>query len=146
METFIAILHILVALILIALVLVQDSKSGSIGGAFGGGGSNSVLGATGATTLAQKLTRYTAVVFAGTCIMLTIFAARNNKSVLDSVPLPSAGPAQTTPAAAGAGAPQDANAAKPDATKPAEPAKQDAAPQNPTNTTPPAGTNAEPKK
>lgn len=69
---------------MIVLVLVQDSKSGSIGGAFGGGGSNSVLGATGATTLAQKLTRYTAVLFAGTCILLTMYASQSHKSILDA--------------------------------------------------------------
>ncbi len=84
METLVAIVHILVALILIVLVLVQDSKSGSIGGAFGGGGSNSVLGATGATTLAQKMTRWTAVVFAGTCILLTMYASQSHKSILDA--------------------------------------------------------------
>lgn len=85
METFVTSLHILVALVLIILVLVQDSKSGGMGGAFGGGGSNSVLGATGAASLAQRLTRWTAVVFAFTCISLTMYSARPNKSVVDSV-------------------------------------------------------------
>jgi preprotein translocase subunit SecG len=100
METFIAILHIFVALILIVLVLIQDSKSGSVGAAFGGGGSNSVFGATGATTLAQKLTRYTAVLFAGTCIALTMYASKAHKSVLDSLGAGVATPpAQTAPAA-----------------------------------------------
>jgi preprotein translocase subunit SecG len=101
METFVAILHILVAFVLIALVLVQDSKSGSLGGAFGGGGSNTVFGATGAATLAQKMTRWTAVVFAVTCILLSIFSARSNKSVIDSAPITSSAPATSTaPAAA----------------------------------------------
>lgn len=109
METLIAILHIFVALILIVLVLIQDSKSGSVGAAFGGGGSNSVFGATGATTLAQKLTRYTAVLFAGTCIALTMYSSKTHKSVLDSVgaaavatppAAESTTPAETVPAAA----------------------------------------------
>lgn len=103
METFITITHIIVALILIALVLLQDSKSGSVGGAFGGGGSNSVLGATGATSLAQKITRYIAVVFAATSIALSVFATRAHKSIMDTTspsdaPAASA-PAPTTPAA-----------------------------------------------
>ncbi len=98
METFVASLHILVAFVLIVMVLVQDSKSGSMGGAFGGGGSNSVLGATGATTLAQQLTRWTAVIFAMTSITLTVFSTRSHKSILDSVaPVSASAPAAAAP-------------------------------------------------
>jgi preprotein translocase subunit SecG len=117
MESFIAILHIFVALILIALVLLQDTKSGSVGGAFGGGGSSSILGATGAVTLAQKMTRWTAVVFALTSIGLSVFASRSQKSVMDSAVLTnvpaataSSAPSSTTSPAAPA-APADAAAA-----------------------------------
>lgn len=103
MESFIAVIHILVALVLISLVLLQDTKSGSIGGAFGGGGSNSVLGATGATTLAQQMTRWVAFVFAITCVMLSIFSSRSTSSVLDganaAAPMaPVSAPATTAPA------------------------------------------------
>lgn len=117
MESFVAVLHIVVALVLIGLVLVQDTKSGSVG-VFGGGGSNSVLGATGATTLAQKLTRWSAAVFAVTCIMLTVFSNRGHRSVLDSLPATSAVPAATgaqTPAAPGAEAPTGPAATTPGA-------------------------------
>jgi len=84
MMTFIAIIHIVVALILIGLVLVQDSKGGGLG--IGGGGSNSLLGATGATTLAAKATRFVAIAFALTCIALSIMTSKKEKSVLDSIP------------------------------------------------------------
>jgi preprotein translocase subunit SecG len=70
---------------LIVLVLVQDSKSGSIGISFGGGGSNSVLGATGGASLAQKLTRWTAAIFAMTAITLTYFSSTKNASVVDGM-------------------------------------------------------------
>ena len=46
MEALVAVVHIVVALVLIGLVLIQDTKSGSVGVFGGGGGSNSVLGAT----------------------------------------------------------------------------------------------------
>ncbi|MCE3010659.1 MAG: preprotein translocase subunit SecG [Proteobacteria bacterium] len=95
METFAAILHILVALVMIVLVLIQDTKSGSLGGAFGGGGSNSVFGATGAVSLAAQLTRWAAVVFAVTCIWLSILSARSGKSVVDSLTPPVAVPTAT---------------------------------------------------
>ncbi len=97
MGTFIAILHVVVALVLIGLVLVQDSKGGgALGMGGGGGGSNSVLGATGASTLAAKMTRIAAVVFALTSIGLTILSSRESKSVLDKLPAASALPATPT--------------------------------------------------
>jgi preprotein translocase subunit SecG len=116
METFVAVLHLIIALLLIVLVLVQDSKTGSLGGAFGGGGSNSVFGATGASTLAQKLTRWTAVIFAGTCIALTMMSARSHKSVID-LAMPAA--ATTAPATS----PESAAAPATPAAPPAEPTK-----------------------
>jgi preprotein translocase subunit SecG len=96
MDTFVAIVHVITALVLIALVLVQDSKSDGLGGAFGGGGSNSILGATGASTLAQKMTRGAAVLFAVTSLSLTIISKQNH-SVVDSL-----APAAATPPPVGA--------------------------------------------
>lgn len=97
MDTFIAVVHVLTALSLIALVLLQDSKSDGLGGAFGGGGSNSILGATGGATLAQKMTRAAAVIFALTSIGLTL-SANKRSSVVDNLATP---PPVTTETAAG---------------------------------------------
>lgn len=101
MDTLIGIIHVITALILISLVLLQDSKGDGVGGAFGGGTSNSVLGATGAATLAQKMTRWAAVVFAITSISLTA-VSRRPKSVIDSMPATAAAPVD---AAAAGGTP-----------------------------------------
>lgn len=124
MESFVAVFHILVAIVLISLVLIQDTKSGSIGGAFGGGGSNSVLGATGATTLAQQMTRWVAGIFALTCILLSIFSSRSTSSVLDGAnPTPMApvsAPTSTNPATPEASAPATAEPTAP-AAQPATP-------------------------
>ncbi len=114
MEAFVTVFHIVTAMILIALVLLQDTKSSSVGGAFGGGTSNSVLGATGAATLAQQLTRWVAVVFALTSIALSIFAVQANKSVLDSAPPPSAESSKLPP-------PSSSSSAVPSATAPSAP-------------------------
>ena len=86
METFISLVHITVAVLLIVLVLIQDSKGGGLG-MMGGGGSNSVLGSTGADNLVVKLTRWVALTFAATCIGLTLWNAKGTKSVLDEAPL-----------------------------------------------------------
>jgi preprotein translocase subunit SecG len=120
MVNLVAAIHIVGALLLIGLVLLQDSKDGAMGGMLGGGGSNSLLGATGATTLLEKLTRYFAVFFAVTCILLTVLTARDGKSLLDSY-TPSAAPADATaPAAATIPAPDASAPAAPAAPAPAE--------------------------
>lgn len=94
MMTFVAIVHILVAIILIGLVLIQDSKGGGALGIGGGGaGSNSLLGATGAQTLAAKMTRIVAVIFALTCISLTVMTADRSGSVVDGM-IPASSPAK----------------------------------------------------
>ena len=97
MITFLAVVHILVAFLLIFLVLIQDSKGGAMGGLMGGGNSSSLLGATGATTFMVKVTRIVAVIFAGTCIALTMISSNSSKSVIDGY-IPPAG-TETAPAA-----------------------------------------------
>jgi len=87
--TLIAILHILVAVLLVTIVLLQDSKNSGVGGAFGGGGSQTLFGATGAANFLVKVTRGLAIIFMGTCIGLTLFLTRRTShSVVDNLPRP----------------------------------------------------------
>ena len=79
--TFISIIHVLIALILIVMVLVQDSKGGL--GALSGGSSNTVLGAGGAENILAKATRWLAILFAASCIFLSIYYSKGEKSVVD---------------------------------------------------------------
>ncbi len=113
MITFLAIIHIIACLALVGLVLVQDSKGGGV--FTSQSTSNSVLGATGATSLAQTMTKVMAIVFAVTCIGLTIISARSEKSVVDgAVPLnaPIAAPTENSaPAATDAPAAEQATPA-----------------------------------
>jgi preprotein translocase subunit SecG len=126
MTTFIAIMHILVALILIGLVLIQDSKGGGALGMGGGGGSNSVLGATGASTLAAKMTRIAAIIFALTSIGLSVLSSQQSKSILDKLPAASAAPA-TAPVNAAPADTTAASATSAPAAAPAAPAEAPAA-------------------
>lgn len=99
MITFLATVHIIACLGLVVLVLIQDSKGGGV--FTSQATSNSVLGATGATTLAQTMTKVMSVVFAATCIGLSIVSARSEKSVVDSMPVtsvPAATVQETAPA------------------------------------------------
>lgn len=109
MTTFVGIVHIFVAIVLIVLVLIQDSKSNGALGMGGSSGSNSLLGATGAQSLAGKMTVWISVIFAITCLALSIMTSSGSKSVVDSLPLPTAPATETVPAtAAPAAAPTDA--------------------------------------
>lgn len=98
MTNFIGILHILAALVLIVLVLIQDSKSDGALGIGGASGSNSLLGATGAQTLAGKMTVWAAIIFACTCLTLAVLTSSHTKSVVDSLPLPVAPASAAAPA------------------------------------------------
>lgn len=93
MITFVAIIHIIACLGLIGLVLIQDSKGGGV--FTSQSSSNSVLGAGGAATLAQTMTKVIAGIFAVTCIGLSIMSASSSKSVIDSAS-PAAIPSTTT--------------------------------------------------
>ncbi len=80
---FLVIVHIAIAIILILLVLVQDSK-GAMGSTFGGGGSNTLFGATGVENILTKSTKVVVIFFAMTCILLTRLSSENKDSVLDT--------------------------------------------------------------
>lgn len=93
MVSVLAFIHIILCVFLVLLVLIQDPKGGAAGGMFGGGGgSNSLFGATGAPSFLSKITRWIAVVFAVSCIAMTIFIKPSSKSVLDSITIPQGAP------------------------------------------------------
>lgn len=88
MVSILAIAHIVLSVFLVVLVLIQDPKGGTAGMFGGGGGSNSLFGATGAPTFLAKLTRWVAVIFAASCIAMTIFIKPKSSSVLDTMSVP----------------------------------------------------------
>ena len=75
MLTVVTIVHVIFCFLLIALVLLQDPKNAGAGSVFGGGGSQSLLGATGAVTFLTKLTRYSAIIF-GIGFLMVAFTER----------------------------------------------------------------------
>lgn len=74
--TLIEVVHIVVALFMILVVLVQGGNQGGVGAAFGGGNSSGIFGATGATSLLGKLTYGAAAVFMLTSITLTVLQGK----------------------------------------------------------------------
>ncbi len=100
MQQLITILHILVALSVIILVLLQQGKGADMGAALGSGASGTMFGSQGATPFLVKLTAGLAFVFFITCGVLSYFASKSleqSQGMLTPVPVPtSAVPAPTT--------------------------------------------------
>ncbi len=82
--TLLTILDVFVAILIIALVLVQQSKKGGgLGTTFGGGGSDSLFGAHAGTHL-SKLTAIFATVFIVVTLSLAIITGRSYGKQSDS--------------------------------------------------------------
>ena len=104
MVILLTILHVIVALFLIMVVLLQTGKRADLAGAFGGGGSQTAFGARGAATLLSRLTSWSAGIFMATSLLLALMASGGGGgSVLDSVP--ASAPASAPAPAPGAPAP-----------------------------------------
>lgn len=77
-----SVIHIIMSVLIVILVLLQDSKGGAMG-VFGGGSSNTVFGASGGTNVLVKITTYLAIVFAVTSIVLANKTSTGGSSAVD---------------------------------------------------------------
>jgi preprotein translocase subunit SecG len=121
MTVFLIIIHVIVCVALIMIVLLQTGKGADIGAAFGGGGSNTLFGTTGASTFLSKATTVAAIIFMLTSLTLAYLSShRTASSIVTEAP---AVESQAPPTGA---APAPGPAAEPSApdTKPEPPAKQ----------------------
>ncbi|MCI2397906.1 preprotein translocase subunit SecG [Aliiroseovarius subalbicans] len=87
MENVLLVIHLILALALIGVVLLQRSEGGGLGIGGGGGGGGGVMSSRGAATALGKVTWIFAIAFLVTSISLTILAARNSSdtSVVDAL-------------------------------------------------------------
>jgi len=60
---FVVVLHVLIALAIIGLVLLQHGKGADMGSGFGGGASGSLFGATGSANFLSRTTAVLATLF-----------------------------------------------------------------------------------
>jgi preprotein translocase subunit SecG len=74
METILIVVHLLLALGLIGLVLIQHGKGADAGAAFGSGASATVFGARGAASFLSRTTAILAALFFVTSLALAWFA------------------------------------------------------------------------
>ena len=124
-------LHVLVALAIIGLVLLQHGKGADMGSGFGGGSSSSLFGATGSANFLSRATAALATVFFVLSLVLAYVATnapRDGGSVVDRVPQQKGTQGQGAPKKDAMAVPSTPEAPKPAAT-PSEPAKDKNVPQ-----------------
>ena len=83
------VLHVLVAIAIIGLVLLQHGKGADMGSGFGGGASGSLFGATGSANFLSRTTAILAAIFFVTSLGLAYLATqrpRETGSVVDRAP------------------------------------------------------------
>jgi preprotein translocase subunit SecG len=122
-ETLVLVIHVLAALALVGLVLLQHGKGADVGAAFGSGASGSLFGASGSANFLSRTTAILAIVFFVTSLGLTYFSTRKteHKGIMATPPaVPEKSlPAQIPPTApAGQAAPAPAGQAAPAAVEP----------------------------
>lgn len=87
METVILIVHVLAAVALITLILLQQGKGADMGAAFGSGASSTVFGSQGSASFLTRTTAILATIFFITSLSLAYFTNQGvaRTSVTESV-------------------------------------------------------------
>ncbi len=91
MQSIVLVVHVLLAMFVIGLVLIQHGKGADAGAAFGSGASSTVFGAKGSASFLTKLTTGAALAFFVTSISLFYLAANRDSvssSVVEGIELP----------------------------------------------------------
>ena len=86
MTTVLLVIHLLIALALVGVILIQKSEGGALGG-LGGGNMGGMMTGRGTANLLTRTTAVLATAFICTSLVLAIVAsnARGPSSILDSV-------------------------------------------------------------
>jgi len=93
--------HILVAISIIGLVLMQHGKGADMGAAFGSGASGSLFGATGSANFLSRATGILAAVFFATSLTLAYVASSKPKTTGSVMQEPVQSQTVSQPAAGG---------------------------------------------
>lgn len=79
MQQLILVFHVLIAIALIVLVLVQQGKGAQMGAAFGSGASQTLFGSQGSGSFLLKITAFFAALFFATSLVLGYMAGKQTK-------------------------------------------------------------------
>ena len=109
MQTLVLVLHILAAIGIVVLVLLQHGKGADMGAAFGSGSAGSLFGSAGAANFLSRTTAVLAAVFFASSLALTYFSAPSKGGgVTEGLTAPAPGKGDFNPAAPASSAPAPA--------------------------------------
>lgn len=80
MEILVWAAHVLLAILLIVLVLLQHGKGADMGAAFGSGSAGSLFGASGSATFLSRATSFVAALFFASSMSLTYLSVNQTGS------------------------------------------------------------------
>ena len=86
-NSLLLVFHVITAIIIVVLILLQKGKGADMGSSFGAGASQTVFGASGSGNFLVKATTVAATIFFITSLSLAIFA-RNQRGVDSTTGLP----------------------------------------------------------
>jgi len=139
LQTILLVVHVLVALALIAIILLQQGRGATAGAAFGSGASGTVFGARGSATFLSRATSILAILFFGNCLLLAWLASGQStpRSLGEEIAAQAAASTEITERVVGNAAQKDGPTATPPASgaavAPGEPAVPATAAQNPSS-------------
>ncbi|MDR4517089.1 MAG: preprotein translocase subunit SecG [Nitrosomonas sp.] len=81
METLVWSIHVILAVVLIVLVLLQHGKGADMGAAFGSGSAGSLFGASGSATFLSRTTGIVAAIFFVTSMSLTYLSMNQSEDL-----------------------------------------------------------------
>ncbi|WP_339803388.1 preprotein translocase subunit SecG [uncultured Marinobacter sp.] len=97
METLIVVVHVVVAVAVVGLVLIQQGKGADAGAAFGGGASQTVFGSQGSGSFLTRATSVMALVFFLTSFSLAVLA-KQRAEVAGQAGIPTVQESRSAPA------------------------------------------------
>jgi preprotein translocase subunit SecG len=119
MQTLVLVIHVLAALTIAVLVLLQHGKGADMGAAFGSGSAGSLFGASGSANFLSRTTAVLAAVFFACTLLLAYFSHARpagggsllERAAVGAPAAPASGAAGEIPGAAAPSAPASAPAA-----------------------------------
>ena len=127
LESFLLVVHLIVAAVVCGLVLIQHGKGADMGAAFGSGSSGSLFGASGSANFLSRTTAVLAAVFFMSSLGLTYLGSMHGpakdvmqQGVMGNIPKSEAPAPGQPPASTPAPAPSSTPAPSSEAPKPGE--------------------------
>jgi preprotein translocase subunit SecG len=100
MESILLVVHVIVALLIVGLIMLQQGKGAEMGASFGAGSSQTIFGSVGSGNFFSRMTAVLVAVFFVTSFTLAILAKKSVE--VDDFPIPALEKSTEVPTAPGA--------------------------------------------